>query len=369
MPLFFCLSGFLIHSIYHDLATPTPGALRQFFVARFARIYPLYLLLLAVEIYVYYEPAFGGRSFGERVLVLASFLTLTQSWFYAFVGGSVLSLVVFGIAWSISTEWFFYAVYPFLARLLARLRSIGAVALALGATVIAAHLLLYAAFLVVVRVGVDTSPQAFGSSFVRWLFYLSPYVRFLDFLTGALAAQLYLTLPRTISRVERTGGIIVALLMGVLTILIFDRMRIDNANGLHTYYWFLHLSYGLTPMLTVIVFCAARYFRMDGSRALVGAVLAGEASYSLYLLHELFFTRIFAWPYVLAPHAKGYAVHAFALLVSVGFTIAVSLGMFRAFESPLRRFLRRLLAPMRRATTTLVGAGAEPAVPARAPGQ
>ena len=48
MTLFFVLSGFIIHYNYNTTITQ-PGGLRMFFVARFARLYPLYILLFLFD--------------------------------------------------------------------------------------------------------------------------------------------------------------------------------------------------------------------------------------------------------------------------------------------------------------------------------
>src|SRR5580658_5309266 len=48
MALFFVLSGFVIHYNYKDVCA-TPGGNKRFFFARFARLYPLYIVLFTAE--------------------------------------------------------------------------------------------------------------------------------------------------------------------------------------------------------------------------------------------------------------------------------------------------------------------------------
>ena len=48
MTLFFVLSGFVIHYNY-NATIPRRGGIRAFFVARFARLYPLYILLFLFD--------------------------------------------------------------------------------------------------------------------------------------------------------------------------------------------------------------------------------------------------------------------------------------------------------------------------------
>jgi peptidoglycan/LPS O-acetylase OafA/YrhL len=52
MTLFFVLSGFVIHYNYSDVIQQR-GGIQKFFVARFARLYPLYLLVFMVELALY----------------------------------------------------------------------------------------------------------------------------------------------------------------------------------------------------------------------------------------------------------------------------------------------------------------------------
>ena len=59
MPLFFVLSGFVIHYNYAEsIQTGGASALLNFFSARFARLYPLYFCAIAYDLinsYSYYQ--------------------------------------------------------------------------------------------------------------------------------------------------------------------------------------------------------------------------------------------------------------------------------------------------------------------------
>jgi peptidoglycan/LPS O-acetylase OafA/YrhL len=101
MSLFFCLSGFVIHYNYGRsfLENPTGAAARDFLVARFARLYPLYFVGAILSIGYLDHPVILSNPW-----VALSFVTLTQTWFN--VGGAIGDLLSF--SWSISTELFFY---------------------------------------------------------------------------------------------------------------------------------------------------------------------------------------------------------------------------------------------------------------------
>ena len=116
MTLFFVLSGFVIHYNYQETIT-SGGASGywRFFAARFSRLYPLYFVLMAWEIANrgFFERAFNGDEAAIQKLLVAGpyYLTLSQSWFFSILGENNLIYQfhrVGSIAWSISTEWFFY---------------------------------------------------------------------------------------------------------------------------------------------------------------------------------------------------------------------------------------------------------------------
>jgi len=85
MPLFFVLSGFVIHYNYRDLFLRAgfARAVCEFAAARFARLYPLYFCFLLL--------ALGADDFVQKVshlprmaaAMLGYYLTLTQSWWYS----------------------------------------------------------------------------------------------------------------------------------------------------------------------------------------------------------------------------------------------------------------------------------------------
>src|SRR5215813_10473765 len=113
MTLFFVLSGFVIHYNYSDqIQFQGARGLFNFFVARVARLYPLYLFGLTFELLLKYSYSQVPVSLAD---VLPYYLTLTFSWFYIPFGDNALIYqlgLIPSVAWSISTEWFFYFAYP-----------------------------------------------------------------------------------------------------------------------------------------------------------------------------------------------------------------------------------------------------------------
>jgi peptidoglycan/LPS O-acetylase OafA/YrhL len=116
--LFFILSGFVIALNYGDRLAGDWRATGDFLFRRFARIYPLHLLILAgFAFYVGAAILFGSATVGgqDPGYFLASLL-LVQNW--GFFGALKWNVP----AWSISTEAFAYLLFPVLLRLFAARR-------------------------------------------------------------------------------------------------------------------------------------------------------------------------------------------------------------------------------------------------------
>jgi peptidoglycan/LPS O-acetylase OafA/YrhL len=93
--LFFVLSGFVIHYNYAAVGhLPQPRNLAKFYIARFARIYPLYILFLALQLVLHRD-----------LRAFLFYLGMTQSWVYVIIKGvPLIGRLGSLITWSISTE-------------------------------------------------------------------------------------------------------------------------------------------------------------------------------------------------------------------------------------------------------------------------
>ena len=134
--MFFVMSGFVmahVHGAEFGAGYGSP-ALRRFFVARVARLYPVHLFALVVMAigilpFVLHKPEFtspDGRF--AWTAGLASLLMLHGPW--------IAQRTWNYPAWSVSAEMHAYLVFPLLVPLIGRLRNAGAVALAAACTLV-----------------------------------------------------------------------------------------------------------------------------------------------------------------------------------------------------------------------------------------
>ena len=114
--LFFAISGFLITSLMiRERNKFGQIDLRQFYVRRSLRIFPLYYAVLLVYVAVVgllERDTVYGREFFKN---LPAFATYTSNWFVNIEAGE---RVIFYYAWSLAAEEQFYLTWPWLERYL-----------------------------------------------------------------------------------------------------------------------------------------------------------------------------------------------------------------------------------------------------------
>ena len=361
MTLFFVLSGFVIHYNYASLVTE--GRLRgiaAYLWARFARLYPLFLLTLLGYMLVsrrHFDFWTGDpEQFRDALKALPYFLFSVQSWFYVPIGNTTLIFAIGGsssLTWSISTEWFFYFLYPLVAWLILRSRTPW-----LTAVVVLTWCALWTAISTSLF---DRSPAisawavghygpiaemrqprddfAAQESFVFWLSYFSPYLRMGEFVLGSLVAQLYVQLriwePADLENAIGTG-LFLAAAASMFTISYLEYGPDVEMNVFRKMY----MNFALAPSAALMVFSAARY-RNVFSRLLASPpiVVLGDASYSIYLLHFIVL--------MIAAKLIGSTMHTdffntLVLILSTAATLLVSILLYSYYEAPARKWLRRL---------------------------
>jgi peptidoglycan/LPS O-acetylase OafA/YrhL len=355
MPLFFVLSGFVIHYNYSRLFATMSlrWAAIEFVGARIARIYPLFICFLLVGIATdqvlqwWYDHPFN------LLLVLGHSLTLTQSWFYIVIFGD--RLIVdgpYGLSWSLSTEFFFYLAFIVLVFYIVKLRGLSSLLIAaFGMSVVALAGLTYG-------IGHRVAINAFAArhlndhfenwdhSVYRWLYYYSPFVRVFEFILGCIAAQLYARLSETkVSQSEeRLGNYLAA--ASLIYLFVFAYIFLFRPFGPFAaeYIEGLKLNYGCALPIAFLIFCVSRYpaSLVAGILSTPLMILLGDLSYSIYTVHT-WTLRIFERPEMTFRIGVGLEA-AFRIALAVALTIILSSATYRLIEVPARGWLRRAVA-------------------------
>ena len=353
MTLFFVLSGFVIHYNYGS-SVSRPGGLRAFFVARFARLYPLFLLVFVISTVEAFRTADGKV---DNLGPIPLFLTFTQSWWFWVFGDRVATEAysnATGLMWSLSTEAFFYASFPLLAPALRRLVGtrlvvIGCIIALIGAG-LAYELTEYRGYLNHWAT-VYTGNREAGRQFSHWLIYNSPWIRGFEFLAGAFTAQFVMTTKIDPARAMVAGSAALAVIAVT----------------------HLYCNVRLMPLSGAITTCVAGAFGiLMGASAVKGQVfsrvlsnrwmvIGGEASYSLYLLHYWVMHNL---GHRLADNQPVFIrVVLFVILMLV--SVAVARISYLVYERPMIRIVRRFFSIRPRAERhdASIGEGIEAEAP------
>jgi peptidoglycan/LPS O-acetylase OafA/YrhL len=243
MTLFFVLSGFVIHYNYSSPIMKNKSiGLYNFFVARFARLYPLFIIGLLLEYYKMHGMHFNS----EFWRAIPYYLTLTQSWVYFIIKDNALIYqfhFIGAVGWSVSTEWFFYVAYPLVCLTLFGVTSLSTRLLmmfAVSAIMITAVWFTVMHSSEISQYGLahfgPIADMANGSqdSLFRWIVYFSPYARVAEFVMGCIVAAIYMDYShKTPSHTENRLGFYA--LVGFIIMAAVAQYVIFHASG--SYGW------------------------------------------------------------------------------------------------------------------------------------
>ncbi len=305
MAFFYVLSGFLIVRIYYEQAAWRREWLAKYFVNRFARIYPVYFLLLSIAVVLHHD---------WRPALLISNYTLTHALFH----GATLLIQA---SWSLTVEETFYFLAPLFMLLL---RRHGAAApLTLGFCLLAAAL------------GVSTLGFRFLGT-PLFVFSTTFFGHFLEFLAGLYLARLVMQLeargPLRLQGSRYTlagaGGVLVLILVMV---------------GIYAHEPVSHYAIVLVNNFLIPAPIAVLYLGLlredTGIARLLSTPLAGllgRASYSFYLLQGLIVPYLRPIAGLPGPYQRlGAVVGSFLAL----WLLAVLL--FATYEEPINQLIRR----------------------------
>lgn len=334
MTTFFVLSGFVIYYNYSGLFSTERWtvAFTKFFIARFARLYPLYFVFLLVSVGYNWGGVFRGN-----IPSIVSYLTLTQSWFN-------FQMMTFPPAWSISTEMFFYLFFSFVVIIPFNISN-KRVRIWFSAAAVLSCLLLLLLFwkkseLVTQTLNacfaVPSSPNAWG-----WFTYFSPYVRVFEFICGMAAAWVF-SCGEPDDVQKPSAGVVLLSLGCVAGIIVF--LFANAAPGLFKpFVLMLSTNFGFAPFIACLLYILCRYdigyLRFLSSSP---AIFCGEISYSVYILQFHVFSLFPAFTSA-APGLNAYALSSLRIVLFLLFATIFSYGSFLMIEKPARSFIRTRL--------------------------
>ena len=311
--VFFLISGYVLTYNYADRAKTLVK--REFWLARFSRLYPVYLLVLILSATMLRDEWHARSHFEFWQGVVLTPMVL-QGW--------SPSVATFWntVAWTLSSEVVLYAAFPWLIRFSWPSRPRNLVLLLLGLWL--AGMVPHSLYLLLNPDHLSGPVDRYSSTqLLRFLKYTPlPYV--CTFLSGVTLGKLQLAV--TLSPRQR-------MMLSALSL---------AAAGVFFYSLVLHIPYLLlhgglmTPVFAALVLGLSGPHPISAFFSSRPLLLVGESSYCLYLLHFNVFQ-------LLHTYRVPERLHLLALepWLSYVLVVALSLAVFHFVEIPVRRAILR----------------------------
>ncbi|MDH7446365.1 acyltransferase family protein [Aquimarina sp. 2201CG14-23] len=249
---FFVLSGFVLILAYYERGNFF--GVQQFYINRIARLLPT--VYLALFLYIFYETILIGNKIQLDEFVI-NFLFI-QSWFPS------LALSLNSPAWSLSVEFLFYLVFPFLLKMLYYKLSLKKIFLVITIIWVISLVILT----VILNTGIYKSPPAAIHNFT---FYF-PLMHINAFLIGTISAVFFLKIKDSFK--SKTYQVIIISFIIFLCIY-FQPKAINLHNGV------LAPLFGL--FLILLGSCKGKITKVFKSKFLI---YLGRISFAFYILQS-----------------------------------------------------------------------------------
>lgn len=326
--LFYVLSGFVLAWSTTGVDGKLRSSRRSFWLARFARIYPIYAVAALIygpqilQQLVKQPPSLDWLHF-----VIQAVLTFTAA--QAWVPSEPLLWNAPG--WSISVEAFFYLLFPFICVPLLRIGRSTAIALIVGLFFV--DLLPRVAFVVASFDGGQMPADNFSQTWVTfWTVF--PMFRLPEFAIGICLARIVIPLR------NRSGAKWTFLLALALTAFIVVHMLMGTPTLQFLVIWLI------LPFAVVLIgLLASTHNPITRLLSSGPLVVLGEASYGTYILQE----PVNVWMRTIGKRITGIAesdlVSSIAFfLIFYSLLLVLSVFSHRFFEVPIRRLITGRLA-------------------------
>lgn len=298
---FFILSGFILAYNYEHKFIDKKITKKEFFIARLAKIYPMHFVTMLAALILNSLIGGSGKYVAQNVLLVQSFFP-SEKIFFSLNAPS----------WSISDEMFFYLLFPFI--LLFRQKAKLAI------------LVFLFTLILVMNVFLSEGQKHY------WL-YISPLIRFSDFLLGMMLFHVYVKLKERFKAKAWSSQYIEIASLAIFAAFFALHQFVDIGLRYSVYYWI--------PMILIILSFAlsseekqpAGLNRFLSSKWMVWL---GEISFCFYLIHLLIIQ-------IAEYSVMQYALNIDSLLLSLMIilsSIVLSAAAFKYIEKPLNRKLK-----------------------------
>jgi peptidoglycan/LPS O-acetylase OafA/YrhL len=265
--LFYVLSGFLISSqLFAQIKKGGSISLREFYIKRFFRIIPIYVLVVAIY---FLFPFFREK---EALPPLWKFLTFTQN-----LGLNRVTQGTFSHAWSLCVEEHFYLFLPITLLILQYTNKFKnawwlLLVFFMGGFIIRLYSWHY---LYLPKSGLDN-----GVDYWAMYLYYPTYGRLDGLLSGVAIAAVYQFLPKTWERISRYGNQL------ILVSILFLAFAFVYLSELYTYsasiigFPFISIAFGLMVAGALSPSCFLYKWKSNTT------TLIATLSYGIYLTHK-----------------------------------------------------------------------------------
>jgi peptidoglycan/LPS O-acetylase OafA/YrhL len=317
---FFLLSGFILSYNYRETDFSRRENVLKYLIARFARIYPVYILSLIISVPFLIASSTEIAQLPVRIVYLSSII-LSLLGLQAWVPGAACAVNC--PSWSISTEFFFYLMFPLLFPLIYRSpRRWFGVTIAAWAAVTTMLLVVWAelgqgqSIIDVTLAGHPTADLA--SQFVKFF----PVNRLTEFMLGVVLFVVWERHRDSLRRIPMVGLFAIA-----SAFLLLIKAHVSQ----------ILLHDGLTAIAWAPLIVAGAGMR-QGLLASRPMVFLGRISFSLYLLHVPVWSAMTAFDKHVLGNRLLSAPSLFIVLTAIA-ALGVSILLFRFVEEPMRHFI------------------------------
>ncbi|HNO93869.1 MAG TPA: acyltransferase [Anaerolineales bacterium] len=319
---FFVLSGFVFAFAYRDYFSQLSiNKLKKFYIARLSRVYPLHLLMFVISLpmirFMPWEVNLNYAFF--HVLLLHSYFPMAEQ---------VLSFN--GVSWFLSTLFFIYLLIPFVLFALQKMK--------IPQNIWSMIFLAVACFFIVILVGYLLRHDLENLSAGWWFIYISPYMRFFDFMIGLLTGLITLRF-RELNLLSKIGSNLFT--FAELLVLFSFGYMVYYTQFLSAKYTFLFYSSFFLPFSVLLVFVFS-FQKGHVSTVLSNKLLVylGSLSFTMFMIHSLFISGMVAYFRTtvmlnIDTYLDGHRMTSQLLLLFV--IICVSDVVVRYYEAPLRQ--------------------------------